>query len=278
MIHALPQSEYEKVRPLFTGLHLNLLIDAVVEGNSPGWIWVDDMVNPRTAFMWDRAHCYYLVGSADKVKFNSPLKKFICGKLAPEAVANNRSIFKVYYTSKDWESRIEAMFGAPSPRKRERVLYTLEKLEIPDWRDRIPLGLCIKSIDERLLKKTNLENIPAVVGEIESCWNSVDDFLKNGFGFCLVDDQAIACWCTAEYVCGKKCGIGIETAKEYRGRGFATLTACAFVDYCIANHMLPHWDSWEGNLPSIAVAEKVGFKKSLEYTVYFGRFANRKSL
>ncbi|MGB2696887.1 MAG: GNAT family N-acetyltransferase [Candidatus Zixiibacteriota bacterium] len=272
MIHKLIEKEYKKVHSLFTGSHLNLVIDAVVEGNSPGQMWVDDVTSPKTAFMWDKAYCYYLVGSADNGKFNTALREFICGKLAPEAMANNRFVFKVYYTSKAWESKIEAIFGAASLRQRERVLYTSGKLKIPDWRKRIPSGLCIRCIDEELLTKTKMENIPAVVGEIESCWNSVDDFLRNGFGFCLVHDQVIACWCTAEYVSGNKCGIGIETAGAYRRRGFATLTACAFVDYCISNHILPHWDSWKDNLSSIAVAEKVGFKKTLEYTVYFGRF------
>lgn len=272
MIHELVEKEYKKVHSLFTGPHLNLVIDAVVEGNSPGQIWVDDLTSPKTAFMWDKAHCYYLVGSAGNVEFNSALKEFINEKVVPEAIEHNRFVFKVYYTSKAWESKIGAILDAASPRKRERVLYTLEKLEIAEWRDGIPPGLCIKPIDEKLLKKTSLKNIPAVVGEIESCWNCVDDFLRNGFGFCLVDDQAIACWCTAEYVSRGKCGIGIETGEVYRGRGFAKLTTCAFVDYCISNDILPHWDSWMDNLPSIAVAEKVGFKKTLEYTVYFGRF------
>jgi RimJ/RimL family protein N-acetyltransferase len=272
MIYALAESEYEKIHPLFKGSHLNLVINAVVEGNSPGRIWVDDVANPKTAFMWDKAHCYYLVGSPNNGKFNTALKEFIGGKLAPEAMAHNLSIFKVYYTSKDWESKIEAMFRAVSPKKMERVFYTFGQLEIPDWRDRILPELCIKRIDGELLTRTSLQNVPAVVSEIESCWNSLDDFLRNGFGFCLVHNKEIASWCTAEYVSGKKCGIGIETVKAYRGRGFATLTACAFVDYCISRHILPHWDSWKDNLPSIAVAEKVGFKKTLEYTVYFGKF------
>ena len=272
MIHKLGEKEYKKVHSLFTKPHLNLVIDAVVEGNSPGQIWVDDITNPKTAFMWDKAHCYYLAGSADNGKFNTELKEFILKKIIPQAKANNRLVFKVYYTSKNWESEIESMFLDASLKKRERVLYSFTKSRIPDCKDEITSELCIKPIDKKLIKNCNLENITAVVGEIKSCWNSIDDFLRNGFGFCLIQDQVIACWCTAEYVSGNKCGIGIETAKLYRGRGFARLTTCAFVDYCITNNILPHWDSWKDNLPSIAVAEKVGFKKTLEYTVYFGRF------
>jgi hypothetical protein len=272
MIHKLVEKEYKKVHSLFTGPHLNLVIDAVVEGNSPGQIWVDDVTSPKTAFMWDKAYCYYLAGSANNGKFNASLKEFILKKIVPEAKAHNRFVFKVYYTSKDWEREIEVMFVYTSFKKRDRILYSFTKSRIPVWKDEITSELCIKPIDEKLIKNSSLENINAVVGEIKSCWNSVDDFLRNGFGFCFIQGQAIACWCTAEYVSGNKCGIGIETAKAYRGRGFARLTTCAFVEYCISNNMLPHWDSWKDNLPSIAVAEKAGFKKTFDYTVFFGRF------
>lgn len=272
MIHRLGEKEYRKVHSLFTGPHLNLVIDAVVQGNSPGQIWTDDVTRPKTAFIWDKAYCYYLTGSADNGKFNAELKELILKKIVPEAKAHNRLVFKVYYTSEDWESIIELIFGAASLRKRERVLYTFGKLRNPDWRDEITSELCVKPIDEKLLKQTGLENITNVVSEIESCWNSIDDFLRDGFGFCLIYNKVITCWCTAEYVSRGKCGIGIETIKEYRGRGFARLTTCTFVDYCISNNMLPHWDSWKNNLPSITVAEKVGFKKTLEYTVYSDRF------
>ena len=111
-----------------------------------------------------------------------------------------------------------------------------------------------------------------MVHEIESCWYSLRDFLKNGFGYSLVNEDEIACRCTAEYVSPGKCGIGIHTAEEYRGRGHATITASAFVDYCVSQHMVPHWDSWTTNLPSIGVAERVGFRRLLDYSVCLGDF------
>lgn len=53
--------------------------------------------------------------------------------------------------------------------------------------------------------------------------------------------------------------------------GLATLTARAFVVRCVREGIAPHWDCWTTNLPSVAVAEKVGFVKALEYTVWFGK-------
>lgn len=278
MIYELKENEYEKVRPLFQGLHLNLVISAVIEGNSQGRIWVDDVINPKTAFMWNKEHCYYLAGYENNDEFNLALEKLITEKITPEAIEHDFLLFKLYYTSDSWENKIDVIFKNKFPVKMDRRFYTFKQLKIADWKDRIPSGFCMKRIDEKLLERTSLKNINKVTNEIKSSWNSVADFLRNGFGFCLLHGDGIVCWCTAEYVSGKKCGIGIETVEEYERQGFATLTASAFVDHCVSNSITPHWDSWNDNLGSIRVAEKVGFEKTLDYTVYFGSFDEFKNL
>ena len=55
-------------------------------------------------------------------------------------------------------------------------------------------------------------------------------------------------------------------------RGFATITASAFVEHALEQGLTPHWDSWKMNLPSVAVAHKVGFRLISEYAVFTGRF------
>lgn len=98
------------------------------------------------------------------------------------------------------------------------------------------------------------------------------DFRRAGFGFCAHDAGTIMCWCTAEYVSEGRCGIGIETVPAYQGRGFAALTASAFVEHCAGLGVVSHWDSWSGNLASVAVAEKLGFRKIETYHVFVGSF------
>ncbi len=79
-------------------------------------------------------------------------------------------------------------------------------------------------------------------------------------------------WCTAEFVSDGKCGIGIETIPAYRGRGFATVTASAFLEHCAERAMTPLWDAWVRNVPSAAVAEKVGLEKVETYAIYVCEF------
>jgi hypothetical protein len=270
MVYQLERSEYEKARSLFHGQNLALVIEAVIAGNSPAMIWVDNAAYPGAALMWDKAHCFYLVGANNNLEFTGNLSELVVAQIFPEARRRGLNIFKVYYTDAGWETQIHAIFPKTPFRKLARVFYTFDQLKTGDWKDRLLVGFQMRAIDQTLLTNVELKNIQAVIDEIESCWNSVESFLKNGFGFCLLHDQEIVCWCTAEYVSGPQCGIGVETVESYMNQGFATLTASAFVSYCHSNRITPHWDSWKANLPSVAVAEKIGFRKVLDYCVYLG--------
>ncbi len=101
-------------------------------------------------------------------------------------------------------------------------------------------------------------------------------FCAPALAFACSETNEIVTWCTAEYVSAGKCGVGIETAVEHMRRGFATITASAFVEHAVAKGLTPHWDSWKMNLPSVAVAHKVGFRLISEYAVFTGRFQASK--
>lgn len=60
---------------------------------------------------------------------------------------------------------------------------------------------------------------------------------------------------------------------DHRGRGLATLAANAFTAQCANRGLRAYWDSWADNLPSIAVAEKVGFRRVASYSLFVGTFA-----
>ena len=164
------------------------------------------------------------------------------------------------------------MFETAELIRRERVFYALDCFAKPDWRMSVPSGFSVRQIDADLLATDRLHGIEILRNEIQTGWHSVEDFLHTGFGYCLLRENEIVTWCTAEYVSAGKCGIGIETAVEHMRRGFATITASAFVEHAVAKGITPHWDSWKMNLPSVAVAHKVGFRLISEYAVFTGRF------
>jgi RimJ/RimL family protein N-acetyltransferase len=107
-----------------------------------------------------------------------------------------------------------------------------------------------------------------LVGWIDSFRHSQTDFLSKGVGYCLTIDDKIVGWCISVYVGANNIELGLATIPEYRNQGYATLTSAACVEYCVEHQIVPHWHCFKSNTASIAVAEKVGFEKVMEYPVY----------
>jgi len=77
-------------------------------------------------------------------------------------------------------------------------------------------------------------------------------------------------WSLADCRSGDACEIGIHTAEPYRRRGLATLTAAATVEYALSNGFSTvGWQCSEDNLGSIGTAEKVGFERERDYTMWY---------
>lgn len=270
MIEILNPTEYTKVRPLFQGAFLTLIMDGVMAGNSVGMVWVDNPAQPQTALMWDNAYIFYLGGRADNLAFNQQLGQLFTEQLALSAGERGIDGFKILYNSAAWENHVATVFPTLTLTQYPRVVYTLGELKLPDWQSQLPPSYRMQMIDQTMLTETRLGNLPDLVEEIASCWPSQARFLANGFGFCLVGNDEIICRCTAEYVSAGKCGIGIATAENYRQRGFASLTASAFIEYCQTRKIVPYWDAWLRNTASVATAEKIGLWKIQEHNVYLG--------
>ena len=275
MVDELAPGAYARALPLIDGVPFRysaLVLRAVAAGTCPGRIWVDDIDHPAVALMWDQGGYYFLVGDAHNNDFSSALARLIAEEVAAQAVGCGFDAFKVDYSSDDWAERVPAIFRAASLVERERVCLALDGPRLTDWAARIPDGYELRRVDSALLAGLNPPSRAALTGEIACCWRSTEDFLGQGFGYCVVRGEELVAWSTAEYVSGRDTGIGIETKEKYRGRGFATAAAAAFVDHCRARGLRPYWDSWRSNAPSIGVASKVGFRELLRYTVYLGRF------
>jgi len=110
VIYELNKPDYEKVRPLFHPLVWHLSSAAVLDGNNPGRVFVDDPVNPQTAFMFSPEGCY-LAGNPDNDAFNRALNHAIhTGEVPGEKV---NALFFVCHPG-SWEARLAALLD-PSP-------------------------------------------------------------------------------------------------------------------------------------------------------------------
>ncbi|MEN6371216.1 MAG: GNAT family N-acetyltransferase [Armatimonadota bacterium] len=268
MIIELEPNAFGTTAALFDAPCMEFVINALVVGNCHGRIWVDSPSGPTSAFLWNKGPQYYFAGRADNREFNDSVRQVILKQIAPSP----DSYMVIYYSSDAWVEQLPGIFTQRHLQKAPRCLYRSDTLNIPDWRAQLPQNISIVPIDRQLTTRTHLTNLDQVIGEIQFMWPSIDLFFERAYGFCaLHGDNEIVCWCTGEYTNGNHIGIGIETAENYQRKGLATLTASAFVEHCISNGIEAHWDCWTRNVPSVLTAEKVGFRKAVDYDVFWGQ-------
>ncbi|NWF69375.1 MAG: GNAT family N-acetyltransferase [Chloroflexi bacterium] len=273
----LESADFDKIRALFAQPYTRLPVAAFIAGTASARVWVDNAEEPRSALIWAKSSGLYLGGAADNPAFNRMIGDIVADRVLPEL---EHPIFKVHFDGEGWRQQSGALLPMLTLIPLQRALLTLHKpLPVdPAWHAAIPLGFALHTITEDLLIYRHPKNLERLRAEIETMWPSLSQFMRSGFGYCLLRaDAEIVAWCTAEYVSGDQCGIGIETLEDYQGRGFATFVARAFVEHCRAHSIRPHWDSWSSNLPALAVARKVGFVSAGDYTVWLARAPQGKA-
>jgi RimJ/RimL family protein N-acetyltransferase len=127
-------------------------------------------------------------------------------------------------------------------------------------------------IDRTLFETSPAVNLELIREEIAWMWPSEMRFLSHGFGVAALAGDDIICWCTAEYLSARQCGVGITTDPAYEGQGVATATAARFVEECARRGILPRWECARDNVGSRRVAEKVGFGLISEEEYFGGSF------
>ena len=266
-MYSLNPGDYTRVRPLFAGLRYNLVVDSVLDGNTPAWVYVDDVAAPRTAWLWDLQDAMLVAGDAHNAATSRALAELMTTKVFPDARARYIPGLSLHYDPVDWEAQMDVLLPGFAPEKATRRYYTFAQPAV-DWRAALPVGCALRRLDEASLARADLRNMEHVAGWVRSFWRSDADFVKIGFGFCLLQGDVIAGWCLSVFVSGGNFELGLATMPEYRGRGYATLVAAASVAHCVEHDFTPHWHCWEDNIPSQRAAEKVGFANPTTYTVY----------
>ncbi|MBN1287032.1 MAG: GNAT family N-acetyltransferase [Anaerolineae bacterium] len=265
-IYELQPSDFEKARPVFAGLKDRVIIHAIIEGNSAGRIFVDDVNKPTAAFTWNELRYSYLAGDPDHEAFNESLRDLLTQTLLPEAKVSHDPTLVLYPYPVSWQAKVDALVGGRKliPVTRKTFAFDPARFAHYDWADRTPPGFHMRRVDETVLADSE-----HVAGEVALAWRSPERFLAKGVGFCLCkDDNTAVCACLS-ISADRRQEISIGAHPDYRRRGFATLTGAAFIAHCIEHDQTPVWECWTENVPSVKLAEKLGFKPTGDYPVYF---------
>jgi RimJ/RimL family protein N-acetyltransferase len=265
MLHELRRAEYERARPLFEPLRYHLASAAVLDGNSPGRVFVDDPAQPRTAFMLSPEGCC-LAGDPDNRAFGDSINHDI---VSERALGDDvRVLFLVVHPER-WRERLPGLLDPYPSLAMKRRHYVCRTLRY-DWRAHLPAGCTVRRIDRELLESPRLHMPGHVTDWMENNWGSIDRFLQGGFGFVTVRAGEVALWSLSDCVSGDRCEIGIRTMPAHRRCGLATVTASAVVEYALScGFTMVGWHCPADNIGSIRTAKKAGFRRERDYSAYY---------
>ncbi|WP_058308183.1 GNAT family N-acetyltransferase [Gracilibacillus massiliensis] len=270
MITELNKSEFDRCIDLIND-EGHMEVKAVIEGNNPGRIFVDHLEYPDAALLWlGNNDGFFLMGNEQNKVFLEQIDRFIEEVIIPDAKKQGLADIEIMGHHPKWDPVIEKLFKHRKLASGNQFVFHF--LPTNDLREEPILEQIyqIRKIDKALYNNENneIENIDCLRSNIKEFWSTSDNYFEKGLGYCIIHNRQIVSFCFASFVAGNLQCINIETLKEHQGKKLAQKVAHHFVKECQEKGMIPYWDCMEVNLPSAAVAERVGFTKIFEYKVY----------
>lgn len=261
--------QYSALLPLFLNTNYGVLAVGTLEGNHPGNVFADDLTLPANALVCTKVGYYFLAGNPDQAETLHSINELFRQKLAPEQYNKMKDPqILLFYEPGEWKATLFQTFRDFNPSHIQKKRMVLPQRPVseyaPDWRSHIPQGMRMAPICLELL-----EQHPEESNTLKLFWGSPRRFVEKSLGFWLMQGDSIACSCEGVFIGKGEVEISIATPLGYRRRGFAQLTASAFIEACFERSLKPIWGCWPENLPSVSLAQSLGFVDDVVQDICF---------
>lgn len=224
----LNKKKYFKLDEILKDLKYDIIwINTVLKKNQ-GEVYVDNVINPKTAIIWHKCRNSIIIGEYNNEMFEN-LKLLLDNKYF-----ENQKQFALSVIDKVWEEKIS------------------DKLKNEEF----------KEINKKNYKKMKFEYMPDIY------WKDIEDFLNNGLNFCIYKNNEYISLAFSGFLYNNKCDIGVETLNRYKGNGYGLLVCSKIIDYCISNGIEPIWGCRSDNIASNKLAKKLGFNMINNFSYY----------
>jgi GNAT superfamily N-acetyltransferase len=134
---------------------------------------------------------------------------------------------------------------------------------LDDFINMIPNGYQIKVVDRELAERINQEMDSEYFLEH---FQSINDFLIRGIGYCILNNNQIVSAATSTAACQHAIDVEIKTAPDYQRTGLGTIIGASLVKGCLEKNIDPKWLA--ANDRSCRLAKKLGYTPGESYTTY----------
>lgn len=257
----LKAKEYKKVVHLFQDIDHNIsIIFSIIEGTSKGIIYVDDLDNPKTVFICPEDSFFYIAGDENNDKFNDMLYTLIFEDILGKSNGGELVLFPL---SEGWKDKLGELFKNKGAITIDRKTFSFDEVEFKTNKinisEKLLDGYDLRAIDKEVANKIN----------ITKSWESIDEFLDKGIGYCIMKDNEIVSACYSIYVGKGEAEVDIFTDEKHMGQGFGKIVATSFIDNCISRGLIPSWSCWPFREASRALAKKLGFQEKEDIKAYY---------
>ncbi len=269
MIYELDKSEYDKVKDLFTQLKSNEAIESIFNHKNEARILVNDRDNPKSVFIIDSWAYYYLAGDSENTDFNRELLHYLENVFFVECRDKHfNTEFAFYPDSVAWCQKTIDLFSHLKLKESGKTYFEYDKSAFnPNWRLDIPDGFSVKRISPAVLK--SIDDRAEFIDYINCFWGSPNTFFDKGFGYCAVNETDFATICLSVFASENKREIGIKTFPDFREKGLAYVSACAYIEECLEKGYEPVWSCFSDNELSVKLAQKLGYRIVVNHPIYF---------
>ncbi|MCC6612599.1 MAG: GNAT family N-acetyltransferase [Anaerolineae bacterium] len=223
---------------------VDISIECALE-DQMGAAYVDSLDQPR-AFMieQDGFFCYY------------------AGDISRDFVSATPRGRLLMAGAPGWQAAVENAFGdALVPI--ERHTFASEALSVDHLRSLAasnPHTAAVRRVDAQLARtETPYLSLDA--------FESAEDFVERGIGFCLLHEGTIVGGAYSSLVCSDAIEVSIVVHTVHRRQGVATALASQLLLWCLEHQIAPHWDA--ANDESCGLAAKLGYRKVGTYAAYY---------
>lgn len=245
MLFQLKHTEYHTVKHLVKDIpHNQVVINAVVDGMSPGDIFVDDKDSPKSVLIYPNDGFYYICSTENHISFFQSLNQLFFDDWKVD-------ILELFIYPEHLMNDLSSLLG-------KRKYITLNRNEYRLHEDSFIKVNCKNLGPNFQLKQINSDLINEYDISIKP-WDNEDFFIKHGLGFCIIKDKEVISKCLTYYRNENLIEIGIDTIESYQKQGFASIVCKALLTNAVKSNLQVMWSCWDFNEASNLLAKKMGF-------------------
>jgi RimJ/RimL family protein N-acetyltransferase len=249
MIQIIPDQITPELESLFDAdMPVSIRCYGVLDGQLPGRIFTDDVVNPtRIAVQESVDGTVYLGGSFDSERLQQLITDLRRDSDVLFGMWHDDERLKLLPPNPDYDGLTLDFTGRPIGHG------------LANYLGQLPAGCEVRRMDSDLLERSLDRDYTLDV------FGTAENALKKGIGYCLLKDSEVVSEAFAAPLIRYRLEMGTKTHPDHRGKGYATLVCAHLIRTCEQLGFDTYWNCAKQNLASAVIARKLGYRNEREY-------------